>query len=72
MGAGYDDPRKIAYPRLEKTFLETGELTNKQYQNRKLLRAAMAKGNFWVLSTEWWHFNGCSRATAKSKYPVLQ
>lgn len=71
MGAGYDDPRKIAYPRYESHFLEKGDLTPEQVENRKLLRKVMGKGDFSVISTEWWHFNGCSRATAKAKYPVL-
>lgn len=72
MGAGYDDPEKIAYPRYEKQFLESGELSKEQYENRKLLRAAMAQGKFWVIQTEWWHFNGCSRQRAKEKYQPLE
>ncbi len=71
MGAGYDDIREIAYPRLEKEFLDKGELTAKQIENRMLLRKVMSHGGFTVLPTEWWHFNACDRATAKAKYSVF-
>lgn len=72
MGAGYDDVRKIAYPSKEAHFLETGELTEKQVNNRKLLRAVMSAGGFWNIQTEWWHFNAYSRPKAKELYaPVL-
>ena len=72
MGAGYDDLRKIAYPRFEEQFLETGELTKEQYRNRQLLRSVMRKGGFWVIQTEWWHFNAFSREKAKELYQVVE
>jgi D-alanyl-D-alanine dipeptidase len=72
MGAGYDDLRKIAYPRHEKYFLESGELTNEQYHNRKLLRSVMRKGGFWVIPTEWWHFNAFTREKAKELYGIVE
>jgi D-alanyl-D-alanine dipeptidase len=72
MGAGYDDLRKIAYPRYEEEFLESGELTKLQYRNRKLLRSVMRKGGFWVIATEWWHFNAFSREKAKELYEVVE
>jgi D-alanyl-D-alanine dipeptidase len=71
MGAGYDDIRPIAYPRLEAHFLSTGELTTAQVKNRQLLRKVMATEQFYSIPTEWWHFNACSRASAKRKYEVL-
>lgn len=72
MGANYDDLRKIAYPKFEKEFLESGELTEKQYKNRKLLRLVMRKGGFWVIPTEWWHFNAFTREKAKELYEVVE
>jgi zinc D-Ala-D-Ala dipeptidase len=71
MGAGYDDIRKIAYPRLEAQFLASGDLTAVQIENRKLLRKVLASQSFTNIPTEWWHFNACSRNTAKSKYKVV-
>ncbi|MEX2484631.1 MAG: M15 family metallopeptidase [Brumimicrobium sp.] len=72
MGAGYDDLRKIAYPKHEAAFLESGELSKEQFKNRKLLRSAMKKGGFWVLSTEWWHFNAFTREKAKELYDIVE
>lgn len=72
MKAGYDDIRKIAYPSMEQHFLATGELTEEQVRNRQLLRKVMQQGGFTPIQSEWWHFNACSRATAKWKYPLLE
>ena len=71
MGAGYDDIRKIAYPSLEQQFLDSGELTSEQVENRKLLRNVMSSQNFYNIATEWWHFNACTRNEAKKKYTIL-
>jgi len=71
MGTKYDDFREIAYPELEKHFLKTGELTNRQIENRELLRKVMRKEGFRNIPTEWWHFNACSRKDGLSKYQVL-
>ncbi|MGM0479597.1 MAG: M15 family metallopeptidase [Bacteroidota bacterium] len=72
MGAGFDDPRKIAYPRLEEAMLESGRLEKMHHMNRKLLRQAMGAGGFWVLPTEWWHFNAYSRDEAKQKFDPIE
>lgn len=72
MGAGYDDIRTIAYPKLEAHFLSTGELTKEQVDNRKMLRKIMTSQDFRNIPTEWWHFNACSRQTAKAKYILLR
>ena len=71
MGAGFDEFAEIAYPRLEYHFLKTGELTQKQYENRLLLRRVMKSQYFRQLTTEWWHYNAYSRNVALSKYKVL-
>lgn len=71
MGAGYDDFREIAFPSKEWHFLSTGELTQQQVDNRKLLREVMKSQRFRNIPSEWWHFNAYSRAVTKSKYPCL-
>jgi D-alanyl-D-alanine dipeptidase len=71
MGAGYDDIRQIAYPRLEEQFLASGELSVDQIENRKLLRKVMESQGFKNIATEWWHFNACPRNEAKQKYTIL-
>ncbi len=71
MGAEYDDIRQIAYPSMEEHFLQSGELSPRQVENRKMLRKVMTSQNFRNIPTEWWHFNACSRSTAKAKYLPL-
>lgn len=71
MGAGYDDFREIAFPKYETRFLKSGELTQYQVENRKLLRAVMASQGFRNIPSEWWHFNACSRNQAARKYSKL-
>jgi D-alanyl-D-alanine dipeptidase len=72
MGAGYDDIRKIAYPRHEEKFLKSGDLTKEQIENRTLLRKVMKKGGFYNIETEWWHFNRYNRDKAKSLFSIVE
>lgn len=72
MGSGYDDPEMISYPEKESYFLEQGLLTQEQIDNRKLLRKVMGKAGFFGIQTEWWHFNSCTRETAKSIYKIVE
>ena len=71
MGAGFDDMRQISFPSLETTFLSKGLLTKEHIANRTLLRKIMHSQGFTGISTEWWHFNACSRAIAATKYKLL-
>lgn len=71
MGAGYDDMRKVAYPSLESEFLASGEITQQQIDNRKLLRRALKSQGFSNIPTEWWHFNAFPRPVVKSKYQLV-
>lgn len=71
MGAGYDDIRKIAYPSLESEFLASGEITQKQIDNRKLLRRALKSQRFSNIPTEWWHFNAYPRPVVKGMYQLV-
>lgn len=72
MGAGYDDSRKIAYPRFEQVYLDSGLLSLEQVENRKLLRSVMRAGGFWGIQTEWWHFNRYSRARCMELFTILE
>lgn len=71
MGAGYDDIRKIAYPSMESHYLKTGELTEKQVENRKLLREVMKSQRFYNIQTEWWHFNAYPKASLAGRFKIL-
>ncbi len=68
MGTGFDYFGELAQPRLEARLLKTGRLSATQITNRKRLRSIMQKAGFMPISSEWWHFNFCSLARAKSKY----
>lgn len=72
MGAGYDDSRKIAYPRHEAAYLDSGLLDTNHIANRELLREVMKAGGFWNIQTEWWHFNRYNRDRAKSLYEIIE
>jgi len=71
MGAGYDDLNLIAYPKFEKQFVDSGMLSLKQLNNRRLLREVMASQGFKNISTEWWHFNAFTREEAKKKLRLI-
>lgn len=72
MGAKFDEFGEIAYPSKELYFLAKGQLSQQQIDNRLLLRKVMRKEGFRNLSTEWWHFNACSRLDAANKYKVIE
>lgn len=72
MGTEFDHIGELAYPTMEYFFLKDGQLTQQQVDNRKLLRTVMQKAGFSWLTTEWWHFNSCSREEAKLKYKILE
>jgi D-alanyl-D-alanine dipeptidase len=71
MGAGYDDFRDVAFPKYEARFLKSGELTEQQVNNRKLLRTVMRSQRFYNIPSEWWHFNALNRVRASHKYQLL-
>lgn len=72
MGTPFDFIGKLAHPREEQRMLKEGKLTQKQIENRQLLRKVMKKAGFFNIQTEWWHWNSCSRNTAKSRYKVVR
>ncbi|MDC0015464.1 M15 family metallopeptidase [Flavobacteriales bacterium] len=57
MGTPFDFIGKLAHPREEKRLLKEGKLTQKQIENRVLLRKVMKKAGFFNIQTEWWHWN---------------
>lgn len=72
MGTPYDYVGELAYPREEDRLLREGKLSYKQLLNRELLRTVMNQAGFWGITTEWWHFNSCSRETAYEKYAIIE
>ena len=72
MGTDFDFFGELAYPRLEDKMIEEGRLTQRQLDNRLLLREVMTNAGFTPLTTEWWHFNSCSRKVARQKYAIVE
>ncbi|KRP13900.1 MAG: hypothetical protein ABR95_12550 [Sphingobacteriales bacterium BACL12 MAG-120813-bin55] len=71
MGTAYDDAARLSYPSLEATFLASGQLSEAQVANRRLLRRLMTEAGFTGIDSEWWHFNHCTRAYAAEHYQLL-
>ncbi|MBA3705591.1 MAG: M15 family metallopeptidase [Bacteroidetes bacterium] len=72
MGTPYDYFGELAYPREEERMIKEGKLTRLQLLNRKILRDVMQEAGFMGITTEWWHFNSCSRNEAFSKYKIIE
>ncbi|WP_255035845.1 M15 family metallopeptidase [Lacihabitans soyangensis] len=72
MGTKYDYFGHLAYPRLENQMLQQGNLTEKQLENRQLLRKVMQSAGFEPITSEWWHFNYYSRKKAKELYKIIE
>lgn len=71
MGTPYDYFGELAYPREEKRMIFEGKLSYKQLLNRELLRSTMEIAGFTGITSEWWHFNSCSRREAFLKYLII-
>jgi len=72
MGTGYDYFGELAYPREEERMNREGKLTRIQLLNRELLRTVMLQAGFAGITTEWWHFNSCTRQEAFSRYKIIE
>ncbi|WP_259016330.1 M15 family metallopeptidase [Emticicia fluvialis] len=72
MGTKYDYFGDLAYPIYEDEMLVEGKLTQKQIDNRLVLRNAMQKAGYMRIDSEWWHFNAISRAKAKELYKIIE
>ncbi|MCK8493339.1 M15 family metallopeptidase [Spirosoma sp. RP8] len=71
MGTKYDFFGELAYPSRENELLKAGKLTQKQIDNRQILRTAMRQGGFSPIEFEWWHFNALSREKAKMAFRIV-
>lgn len=71
MGTEFDYFGELAQPRCEGRLLKSGKLSQKQFDNRMILRSCMESAGFLTTSSEWWHFNSCSLSKAKASYKVI-
>lgn len=72
MGTPFDFFGPLAQPRFEQKYLDTGELSEAQVRNRRILRASMMKAGFQGILSEWWHFNAFSRETIKARFKAVE
>ncbi len=71
MGAGFDDFRDIAAPKLEDQFLARGELTKEHIHNRRILRGAMEGAGFIQLPHEWWHYDALPKSEVRAQFKLI-
>ena len=71
MGTKVDHLGPEAHITNEAALVQSGKMTKQEQENRQLLRTIMRAAGFRTLSSEWWHFNWCSRQEAKQKYRVI-
>jgi D-alanyl-D-alanine dipeptidase len=69
MGSGYDEMSLRSHPMLDAEHLALGVLSAAQITERGWLHAAMARGGFQAISTEWWHFDHGDRDAVRRDLP---
>lgn len=72
MGTPVDHLGAEAHITNEPQLVRTGKITERERQNRLLLRGVMKEAGFRPLPSEWWHFNYCDRQTARKNYPCIR
>ena len=69
MGSGYDEMTPASHPELHAEHLALGVLRAGQLQARGWLHAAMRRGGFQGIATEWWHFDFGDREAVRLQVP---
>lgn len=72
MGTGYDHLGPAANTDNEAALLAAGTITEDERANRLLLRRVMRAAGFRTVTSEWWHFNLCTRGEAVARYPSIE
>lgn len=69
MGSGFDEMSLRSHPALDAEHLALGVLTAAQITERGWLHAAMVRGGFHGIPTEWWHFDFGDRDRVRREWP---
>lgn len=69
MGSGFDEMSPRSHPMLDAEHLALGVLSAAQLTERGWLHAAMARGGFRAIATEWWHFDFGDRDAVRRDLP---
>lgn len=72
MGSEYDYFGDEARTNIEDQLLKTGRITQRELENRLLLRRVMTEVGLLVFEAEWWHFNLMTPEEAQQKLEVVQ
>lgn len=72
MGSSFDFFGELSEPKKENKMFLNGELSKECYANRLLLRSIMIKTGWLPITSEWWHFNYCSKILAASKFELIE
>ena len=72
MGSEYDFFGNEARTDIEAQLLKSGRITQREYENRLLLRKVMTDQGLMPIASEWWHFNLMSAAQARETLPVIE
>ncbi len=71
MGSEYDYFGDEARANIESDLLAKGRITQRELENRQLLRKVMTEAGFLVYEGEWWHFNSMSPKEARESLPAI-
>lgn len=72
MGTPFDFFGELAQPKFELQHLSEGKLSKPAYCNRLLLRRIMMRAGFYPITSEWWHFNACTKLYAAAHYTLVE
>jgi D-alanyl-D-alanine dipeptidase len=72
MGSGFDEMSLTSHPAMNDEHLALGVLTAAQITERGWLHAAMVRGGFRGIPTEWWHFDFGDREHVRQHLPRVE
>ncbi|MDH4263836.1 MAG: M15 family metallopeptidase [Spirochaetia bacterium] len=72
MGTDFDSFEDLAQPKYELKMLEMKLLTEKQINNRLILRKIMESAGFYQLSFEWWHYDADEGNNVRTNYQLIK
>lgn len=72
MGSEYDYFGDRSRVDIEDKLFESGEISRRELQNRRLLREIMTEAGWLVEPSEWWHFNAMPLEQASENLTVIK
>lgn len=72
MGSEYDYFGNRSRVDMDDQLIASGEINQRELENRKLLREIMTEAGWLVEPSEWWHFNAMPLTEASEKLPIIK